>query len=53
LNPRRRVPPELAERRTQYLIDVARGYMAERKDEAAISTLLQAETFGPERFAAK
>jgi hypothetical protein len=45
-----RFPPEMTERRSRVLVDVARSYMAERKDEAAMASLLQADAIAPEEI---
>lgn len=45
-----RLPPYLAERRSRYLIDVARTYATLRKDDLAIGSLLEAEDAAPEEL---
>jgi transcriptional regulator with XRE-family HTH domain len=41
-------PPGLLGRRSQVLIDLARGYTQQRKDAAAVNMLLEAERIAPE-----
>jgi hypothetical protein len=43
-----RLPPHLVERRSHFLIDVARGHAHRADDPAALATLLQAERLAPE-----
>jgi transcriptional regulator with XRE-family HTH domain len=43
-----RLPPELRGRRSQLLVDLARGYAQLRMDAAAVNTLLEAEQEAPE-----
>lgn len=43
-------PPEMVERRSRLSLELARCYAAERKDEAAIHALLQAEALVPEEI---
>jgi len=43
-----RFPPGLLGRRSQVLIDLARGYTQQRKDAAAVNMLLEAERIAPE-----
>jgi hypothetical protein len=43
-----RLPPYLVERRTHYLIDVARGYAHRANDSGALTTLLEAEQLAPQ-----
>jgi len=43
-----RLPPYLVERRTHYLIDVARGHAHRADDSAALATLLEAEQLAPQ-----
>jgi transcriptional regulator with XRE-family HTH domain len=43
-----RFPPEMAERRSRVLVEIARSYMAARKDEAAMQALMQADQIAPE-----
>jgi hypothetical protein len=43
-----RLPPYLVERRTHYLIDVARGHAHRSDDPAALTTLLEAEQLAPQ-----
>ncbi len=43
-----RLPPMLVERRTHFLIDVARGYAQQADDGAAVGTLLRADRLAPE-----
>ena len=43
-----RLPPYLVERRTHYLIDVARGHAHRADDPAALATLLEAEQLAPQ-----
>ncbi len=43
-----RLPPMLLERRTHFLIDVARGYVQQADDGAAVGTLLRADRLAPE-----
>jgi hypothetical protein len=43
-----RLPPYLVERRTHYLIDVARGHAHRADDPAALATLLEAERLAPQ-----
>jgi len=43
-----RLPPYLVERRTHYLIDVARGHAHRSDDPAALATLLEAEQLAPQ-----
>lgn len=45
-----RLPPYLTERRSRYLIDVARVYAALREDGAAVGALLKAEDAAPEEL---
>lgn len=45
-----RLPPHLAERRSRYLIDVARVYAALHEDGAAVAALLDAENAAPEEL---
>jgi hypothetical protein len=42
------LPPYLVERRSHFLIDVARGHASRADDGAAVATLLEAERLGPE-----
>jgi hypothetical protein len=42
------LPPYLVERRSHFLIDVARGHAARADDRAAVATLLEAERLGPQ-----
>jgi hypothetical protein len=42
------LPPYLVERRSHFLIDVARGHAARGDDGEAVATLLEAERLGPE-----
>ena len=43
-----RLPPYLVERRTHYLIDVARGHAHRANDSGALTTLLEAEQLAPQ-----
>jgi len=43
-----RLPPSLLERRSHFLIDVARGHGQRFEDAAAVATLLRAERLAPE-----
>jgi transcriptional regulator with XRE-family HTH domain len=43
-----RLAPELVERRVYHLIDLARSYVQQRNDAAAVLTLLEAERAAPE-----
>jgi len=43
-----RLPPELVERRSHFLIDIARGHAYRADDAAAVTTLLDAEHLAPE-----
>ena len=42
------LPPYLVERRTHFLIDVARGHAQRADDPAALATLLEAERLAPQ-----
>ena len=46
----RRLPTELVERRSHFLIDVARGHAYRADDTAAVTTLLEAERMAPEEI---
>ena len=43
-----RLPTYLVERRSHYLIDVARGHASRANDPAALATLLEAERLAPQ-----
>ena len=43
-----RLPSHLVERRSHYLIDVARGHAQRADDSAALATLLEAERLAPQ-----
>jgi hypothetical protein len=43
-----RLPPSLIERRGQYLIDLAHGYVLQRNDEEAVAALLRADAIAPQ-----
>jgi hypothetical protein len=45
-----RLPPALSERRSRFLIDVARSYAGVGDDGAALDALLQAETIAPDEL---
>jgi tetratricopeptide (TPR) repeat protein len=45
-----RMPSQLSERRSRFLIDVARSYAQLGEDTAALDALLQAETIAPEEL---
>jgi hypothetical protein len=45
-----RLPPQLAERRARYLIDVARAHAGLRDDQGAADALLQAEQVAPDEL---
>jgi hypothetical protein len=46
-----RLPSHLVERRSHYLIDVARGHAQRADDPAALATLLEAERLAPRKYA--
>jgi hypothetical protein len=45
-----RLPPDLVERRSHFLIDVARGHAYRSNDAEAVTTLLEAERLAPEEI---